>query len=115
MPGQEGLHCQIFRAFRVISADASSRAQSLTGARLTIRVTREGPLAFHKRPGEAKAASPLDPRNGSDSRYGSETVVPSPEALMVNTPVAVSDAYTYADQPDGGGGTEAMNGPATWP
>src|SRR5438445_13606131 len=33
---------------------------------------------------------------------------------MVNTPVAVFDAYVYADQPDGGFGTEAMNGPATW-
>src|SRR2546425_11826506 len=33
---------------------------------------------------------------------------------MVNTPVAVFDAYVYAAQPDGGFGTEAMNGPATW-
>src|SRR5882762_1536767 len=44
---------------QIISAYASSRAQSLTGARLTIRVTREGPLGFHKNTGEAKAASPV--------------------------------------------------------
>src|SRR6267143_2284200 len=44
---------------QIASAHTSSRAKSLTGARPTIRVTREGPLAFHKRPGEAKAASPL--------------------------------------------------------
>src|SRR5439155_25439287 len=55
------------------------------------------------------------PGEGSDGRYGSETVAPSPLALIVNTPVAVSDAYTYAAQPDGGFGTEARNGPATWP
>src|SRR5437868_5407434 len=48
-------------------------------------------------------------------RYGSETVVPSPLLLTVNTPVAVSDAYVYAAQPDGGGGIEARNGPADCP
>ena len=79
-----------------------------------LRHRRRPPSARTKRSGEAKAASPWFHETDSDGRYGSETVVPSPSALMVNTPVAVFDAYVYADQPDGGFGTEAMNGPATW-
>src|SRR5438093_12168959 len=71
--------------------------------------------ASHKKTGGGEGRLPLDPRIRSDERYGSETVVPSPSALMVNTPVAVFAAYTYVVQPDGGLGTDAMNGPATWP
>src|SRR2546426_5805163 len=43
----------------------------------------------HKRSGEAKAASP-DGSFGSDPCYGTETVVPSPMALIVNVPDAVA-------------------------
>ena len=46
--------------------------------------------------------------------YGSVTVVPSPLAEIENTPVDVSAVSAYADQPEGGVGTFAMNGPATW-
>ena len=35
-------------------------------------------------------------------------------AADVNVPTAVFDVYVYVAQPDGGAGTEAMNGPATW-
>src|SRR5947209_16926071 len=79
-----------------------------------LRHRRRPPSARTKRSGEAKAASPWFHETDSDGRYGSETVVPSPSALMVHTSVAVFDAYVYAAQPDGGFGTEAMNGPATW-
>jgi hypothetical protein len=41
-----------------------------------------------KKSGEAKAPPPGSTTE-SDGRYGSETVVPSPSELMVNTPVAV--------------------------
>jgi hypothetical protein len=43
------------------------------------------------------------------------TVVLSPLLVIVNTPVALFGVYEYAAQPDGGAGTDAMNGPATWP
>jgi hypothetical protein len=38
----------------------------------------------------------------------------SPLLEIVNTPVAVSELRLYAAQPDGGAGTLAMKGPATW-
>ena len=48
--------------------------------------------------------------------YGSETVVLSPVAEMLNVPVAVEAVYAYGElQPAGGGGTFAMNGPAVCP
>src|SRR2546422_5000523 len=44
-------------------------------------------------------------------RYGSETVVPSPDAEITKVPAAVLPAYTYGvDHPDGGAGIDAMNG-----
>ena len=93
---------------------ASAPGQSLTGVRLTIPVTRSEASWLQKTTGGGEGRLPQDVEDGSDGRYGSETVVPSPLLVMVNTPVAVSAAYVYAAQPDGGGGTEAINGPATW-
>src|SRR5207249_10684973 len=82
---------------------------------MTIYVTAEGRRRpGHKDRGRRRLPPPWFHETDSDVRYGSETVVTSTSALMVNTSVAVFDAYVYADQPDGGGGTEAMNGPATW-
>ena len=42
-------------------------------------------------------------------------MVLSPLLEIVNTPVVVSEVKVYAAQPEGGGGTWDMNGPATWP
>ena len=43
-------------------------------------------------------------------RYGRLTVVPSPLAETVNTPVLVLEARAYAVQPEGDAGTLAMKG-----
>ncbi len=49
------------------------------------------------------------------TRYGSETVVLSPIAEITKVPDAVSLANAYGvDQPAGGAGIFAMNGPADW-
>ena len=48
-------------------------------------------------------------------RYGSETVVPSPVAEMLNVPAEVLPWNAYADQFDGAGTVPAMNGPANCP
>src|SRR2546425_12492121 len=71
-----------------------------------LRHRRRPPSARTKRSGEAKAASPWFHESDSYGRCGREALVPSPTPLTVNPPVAVFDAYVYADQPDGGGGTE---------
>jgi len=52
---------------------------------------------------------------GNVDRYGSETVVPSPDAEMLKVPAALFGEYWYCCQPVGGLGIEAMNGPAVWP
>ena len=41
--------------------------------------------------------------------YGTRTVVESPVAEMVNTPIAVSAAYAYALHPEGAAGIERYN------
>src|SRR6266850_2182856 len=46
---------------------------------------------------------------------GIATVVASPLLEIVNVPLAVSEEYEYAAQPEGDGGTDARNGPANWP
>jgi hypothetical protein len=43
------------------------------------------------------------------------TVVESPDVEIVNVPLAELAVYAYAAQPDGGVGTDAMNGPASSP
>src|SRR3989442_8333421 len=53
------------------------------------------------------------PRAGvsSETRYGSETVVPSPVAEIVNVPAEVLPAYAYGGvQPAGVDGVYTMNG-----
>ena len=57
---------------------------------------------------------PPPTRTPAASRYGRVTVVPSPLLEIENTPVAVLAVSVYAAQPEGGAGTLAMNGPATW-
>jgi hypothetical protein len=50
----------------------------------------------------------------SPSDQGRLTVVLSPLDDTEKVPAAV-ELYAYADQPAGGAGVEAMNGPAVWP
>jgi hypothetical protein len=80
----------------------------------TLRANRPYRLNMEKNLGEAMVASPKGQRRTSRTRYGRLTVVASPLAEIVNTPDVVFDVSAYALQPDGGAGTVAMNGPATW-
>ena len=90
------------------------------GSIATVPVEKEGFMVDHRllhltsckrKSGEAKGLPRWFLQVGY-WRYGKLTVVASPLLLMVNTPVAVLAVYVYADQPDGGFGTDAMNGPA---